>query len=391
MKTCMLVLTALPLALAASAAGAQSPKTPWGHPDLQGTWSNATLTPLQRPLELKDKEFFTAEEAKAYVKQRLAAQSGDENIEKDRASGNVGSYNDAWMDRGNDIVPTRRTSLIVEPENGRVPPFTPAAEREFQANLARAKEHPADTPEDRYLTERCIGFGGGHAPMLPEPYNNNYYIVQTPEYVTIMAELNHEVRIIPIDGRPHIGSSIHEWNGDSRARWEGDTLVVETANFLERGEPVGEWADAWRANRAGTKLVEQQIADIFKVSRTVVREVLRQLETEGLVAIIPHKGPVVRELSAGEARDLYTIRGALEGIAARLFVEHAGAEHVSAPGLNKLSGEINRILKQPDIVDKLAQQGVDPLQSTPESFGRHIKAETARFGKAVKESGARVD
>jgi hypothetical protein len=134
------------------------------------------------------------------------------------------------MDRGNDIVPTRRTSLIVEPENGRVPPFTPAAEREFQANLARAKEHPADTPEDRYLTERCIGFGGGHAPMLPEPYNNNYYIVQTPEYVTIMAELNHEVRIIPIDGRAHLPADVSQWTGDSRGHWDGDTLVVETTN-----------------------------------------------------------------------------------------------------------------------------------------------------------------
>ncbi len=136
------------------------------------------------------------------------------------------------MDRGNDIVPTRRTSLIVEPANGRVPPFTAAAQREHERNLAHAKEHPADTPEDRYLTERCIGFGGGHAPMLPEPYNNNYYIVQTPDYVTIMAELNHEVRIIPIDGRPHLPAGVTQWTGDSRGRWEGDTLVVETTNQI---------------------------------------------------------------------------------------------------------------------------------------------------------------
>jgi hypothetical protein len=230
MKPCRMAWLAAPLTLACSVVFAQAPRTPWGHPDLQGTWSNATLTPLQRPADLKDKAFFTEDEAKAWVRQRVAATSGDENIEKDRASGNVGSYNDAWMDRGNDIVPTRRTSLIVEPENGRVPPFTPAAEREFQANLARAKEHPADTPEDRYLTERCIGFGGGHAPMLPEPYNNNYYIVQTPEYVTIMAELNHEVRIIPIDGRAHLPADVSQWTGDSRGHWDGDTLVVETTN-----------------------------------------------------------------------------------------------------------------------------------------------------------------
>jgi hypothetical protein len=226
----MLVLIALPLALAGRLADAQTARTPWGAPDLQGTWSNATLTPLQRPADLKDKEFFTPEEAKAYVKQRLAAQSGDENIEKDKTTGNVGSYNDAWMDRGNDVVPTRRTSLIVEPKNGRVPPFTPEAQRQFERDVAYAAAHPADTPEDRYLTERCIGFGGGHAPMLPEPYNNNYYIVQTPDYVTIMAELNHEVRIIPIDGRAHLPGHVTQWVGDSRGHFDGDTLVVETTN-----------------------------------------------------------------------------------------------------------------------------------------------------------------
>jgi hypothetical protein len=230
MNASRILLIALPVALACSAAYTQTPRTPWGDPDLQGRWSNATLTPLQRPAELANKEFFTPEEARAYVRQRVAAASGDERIEEDRSAGNVGSYNDAWMDRGNDIVPTRRTSLIVEPANGRIPPFTPAAQREHERNLAHAAAHPADTPEDRYLTERCIVFGGGAAPMLPEPYNNNYYIVQTPDHVAIMAELNHEVRIIPIDGRPHLPGRVRQWTGDSRGRFEGDTLVVETTN-----------------------------------------------------------------------------------------------------------------------------------------------------------------
>jgi hypothetical protein len=230
MKACLVGVLTLPFAFGVAVAAAQTPRTPWGHPDLQGTWSNATLTPLQRPAELKDQEFFTPAEAKAYVRARLAAASGDENIEADRAKGNVGSYNDAWMDRGNDIVPTRRTSLIVDPKNGRVPPFTPEAQRRFEADRAYAAAHPADTPEDRYLTERCIVFGGGAAPMLPEPYNNNYYIVQTPDYVLIMAEINHEARIIPLDGRPHLPSRVTQWVGDSRGRWDGDTLVVETTN-----------------------------------------------------------------------------------------------------------------------------------------------------------------
>jgi hypothetical protein len=259
------VLIALPLALAGGLADAQTARTPWGAPDLQGTWSNATLTPLQRPADLKDKEFFTPEEAKAYVKQRLAAQSGDENIEKDKTTGNVGSYNDAWMDRGNDIVPTRRTSLIVEPKNGRVPPFTAEAQRQFDRDVAYAAAHPADTPEDRYLTERCIGFGGGHAPMLPEPYNNNYYIVQTPDYVSIMAELNHEVRIIPIDGRAHLPNHVTQWVGDSRGHWEGETLVVETTNQ--------------KPNRHyyGVQMLDSLVSDKFKVVERFTRTARDQL------------------------------------------------------------------------------------------------------------------
>jgi hypothetical protein len=209
---------------------AQMPRTPWDDPDLQGRWSNATLTPFQRPAALADKEFFTPEEAEAYVIQTLQAGDADLNLEADRASSNIGSYNNAFTDRGNNLVPTLRTSLIVEPANGRVPPLTPEAQAQLESNLEYAQLHPADTPADRFLTERCIVFGGGAAPILPEPYNNNYYIVQTPEYVTIMAELNHEVRIIPLDGRPHFPEQVQQWTGDSRGYWEGDTLIVETRN-----------------------------------------------------------------------------------------------------------------------------------------------------------------
>jgi len=271
MKSYLVVSIALPLALTGFLADAQTARTPWGAPDLQGTWSNATLTPLQRPAELKDKEFFTPDEAKAYVRQRLSAVSGDENIQADKQSGNVGSYNDAWMDRGNDVVPTRRTSLIVDPKNGRVPPFTPDAQRQFERDQAHAKEHPADTPEDRYLTERCIVFGGGKAPMFPEPYNNNYYIVQTPDYVTIMAELNHEVRIIPIDGRPHFPSQVTQWVGDSRGHWEGDTLVVETTNQ--------------KTNRHfyGVQMLDSLMSDKFRVVEQFTRTAPDQIRYRATV------------------------------------------------------------------------------------------------------------
>jgi hypothetical protein len=291
----------LPAAIVGAAADAQTPRTPWGDPDLQGTWSNATLTPLQRPAELGDKEFFTEEEARAYVRERIAATSGDANIEADRSSGNVGSYNDAWMDRGNDIVPTRRTSLIVDPANGRVPPFTAAAQQEHEHNLAYAAAHPADTPEDRYLTERCIAFGGGPAPMLPEPYNNNYYIVQTPEYVTIMAELNHEVRIIPIDGRPHFPAGVRQWTGDSRGRFEGDTLVVETTNQIPHRHFYGVqmlnsvMSDEFRVVEEFTRTAPDQIRyratvhdPVFTAPWTV--EIFMHPQTGDLVEFACHEG-----------------------------------------------------------------------------------------------------
>lgn len=254
---------AVPLMLTLTAAQAQ--KTPWGDPDLQGRWSNATLTPLQRPAELGDKEFFTPEEARDYVASILNTGDEDERIAEEREAGNPGSYNDAWMDRGNTIVPTLRTSLIVDPPTGRVPPFTAQGQRMYEANLEYGEMHPADTAADRFLTERCIVFGGGAAPIFPEPYNNNYYIVQTPDYVTIMAELNHEVRIIPIDGREHFPENVSQWVGDSRGHWEGDTLVVETTNQKPNRHFYGvqmlnsAMSDEFRVVERFTRTAEDQI------------------------------------------------------------------------------------------------------------------------------------
>ncbi|MGD2167225.1 MAG: hypothetical protein PVF63_03900 [Gammaproteobacteria bacterium] len=264
--------TSMPLVLLLAAAQAQEPRTPWGDPDLQGRWSNATLTPLQRPAELADKAFFTPEEAQAYVASRLNPGSSEsDRIEAEREAGNPGSYNDAWMDRGETIVPTLRTSLIKDPANGRVPPFTAEGQRRFEENQAYGAMHPADTPADRYLTERCIVFGGGAAPMLPEPYNNNYYIVQTPDYVTIMAEINHDVRVIPIDGRSHFPEGVTQWTGDSRGHWEGDTLVVETTNQ--------------KANRYfyGVQLLNSVMSDEFRVVERFTRTAPDQIRYEATV------------------------------------------------------------------------------------------------------------
>jgi hypothetical protein len=223
-----LMAAAWAICLAAPAAFSQerAARTPWGHPDLQGIWTNATLTPLQRPPELAAKEFFTAEEIAGFEQQRIAQTNADRPL----PTGEVGSYNDVFFERGKNIVKSGRTSLIVDPSDGRIPALTPEAQKRVATRDAWMKDHPADRPEDRWLTERCIMFGAT-VPMLPEPYNNNYRIFQTPDSVTILVEMNHEARVIPLSGAPHVSPSIAQWTGDSRGRWEGNTLVVETRNF----------------------------------------------------------------------------------------------------------------------------------------------------------------
>ena len=208
------------------------PRTPDGQPDLQGIWTNATLTPLQRPPELAAKQYLTEDEAAAFEKQRIQ-QNDVDRIEGARGEADLSrrAYNNVWFDRGTHVVKSRRTSLIVDPPDGRVPPLIPAAQKQFDATRAQLAAHPADGPEDRYLTERCILFGATGPPMLPEPYNNNYEIVQGPGYVAILSEMNHDVRMVPLDGRPHLPAQMAQWKGNSRGRWDGDTLIVDTAGF----------------------------------------------------------------------------------------------------------------------------------------------------------------
>jgi hypothetical protein len=208
-------------------AAAAVRRTPWGDLDLEGIWTNATLTPLQRPPELGTKEFFTADEAAQFERTRIEQTNADRPL----PPGQVGAYNDAFFERGKGLVRSRRTSLVVDPPDGRIPALTSAAQAKVELRQKREAVSPADGPEDRWLTERCILFGAT-VPMLPEPYNNNYRILQSPGYVTILVEMNHDARIIPlVDGHPHLAASIQQWTGDSRGHWEGTTLVVETTNL----------------------------------------------------------------------------------------------------------------------------------------------------------------
>jgi hypothetical protein len=207
-------------------------RTPDGQADLQGIWTNATVTPFQRPKELGTKQFFTAEEAAAFEKQRVQ-QGNVDLVDGERGAADLArrAYNNFWVDRGTHVSKTMRTSLVMDPPDGRVPAFTPEAQKRYDAFKAHQALHPVDGPEDRFLSERCILFGAAGPPMLPEPYNNNYAIVQSRGMVAIAVEMNHDTRIIPLDGGPHVPSQIRQWKGDSRGHWERDTLVVDTTNF----------------------------------------------------------------------------------------------------------------------------------------------------------------
>jgi hypothetical protein len=217
--------------LVSLAASAQTPpRTADGQPDLQGVWSNATITPLERPADLGGKQTFTAEEAAAYEKQvaeRTNADHRGTNGDADVAT----AYNQFWYDRGTKTVGTRRTSLIVDPPDGHIPALTPGAKIRFDEKQAWMQAHSTDGPEGRSLGERCILWVTAGPPMLPGPYNNNFQIIQTRDSVVILNEMIHDTRIIPLDGSPHPSGNIREWRGDSRGRWDGNTLVVDTTNF----------------------------------------------------------------------------------------------------------------------------------------------------------------
>jgi len=238
------LLAQMPLAgQARSAAGANGaakvwsvPRTPDGQPDLQGIWTNATVTPLERPTELAGKQVFTEGEAAEYEKQAVQRNNADRNRQDLTPQADVArAYNDLWYDRGTKVVSTNQTSLIVDPPDGRIPALTADGQKKA-AELAEARRlHPADGPENRSLNERCIKWGTAGPPMLPGPYNNNYQIVQIPGYIIVVVEMIHDARIIPLDGRPHLPQNIRLWLGDSRGHWEGDTLVVETTNFRSDG------------------------------------------------------------------------------------------------------------------------------------------------------------
>jgi len=216
--------------------GQRLPRTPDGHPDLQGVWTNSTMTPLERPAQFAGKTTLTEPEATVYEKDTVTGRNRDRR--DGGAEVDVGrAYNELFFDQGTKLARldgTIRTAMIVDPPDGRIPALTPEAEKKQEALRAQARMHPADGPENRSLAERCLFWATAGPPMLPGPYNNTYQIYQTANSVMIMSEMIHEVRVIAMDGRPHLPSSIRKWTGDSVGHWEGDTLVVDTTNFTSK-------------------------------------------------------------------------------------------------------------------------------------------------------------
>lgn len=217
-------------------------KTPDGQPDLQGIWGYATITPLERPGDLAGKATFSDEEAANFERDTLARRDNDRRdddptrtpavVNGQRATADVArAYNQFWWDYGTKVVGTKRTSLVVDPPDGRIPALTPKAAARQDARRAAA-ERTASGPEDRGLGERCINWGVAGPPMRPGAYNNNMQLVQTKDTVVILNEMIHDARVIPIDGRPH--GTLRQWMGDSRGHFEGNTLVVETINFTDQ-------------------------------------------------------------------------------------------------------------------------------------------------------------
>jgi hypothetical protein len=235
MKRCsfvaLLFVVAVVSLISANAVGQQAPRTPWGDPDLQGTYTNKTITPLQRSEDVGNKEFLSKQEVETQEQARLDRNERLLHAPPQRtvAGGNVGGYNNFWLDGG--TRPTGRTSLIFDPPNGRLPRPTPEGERRHAThNTAFPVEGPFDSWEDLELNDRCLVWSAG-PPMLPSAYNNNFMIVQAPGYVAIYVEMIHDTRIIPLDKQPHLPAGIRQWHGDARGHWEDNTLVVETTNL----------------------------------------------------------------------------------------------------------------------------------------------------------------
>jgi hypothetical protein len=274
----LLTAAALVTAQAGSPRGQKpwsAPLTPDGRVDLQGVWDFSTITPLERPQNVGDKPVFTDEEAASFEREENQRQNRDLIDPKKGGGqylpGSVVPYNEFWYERGDKIVGSRRTSLIIDPPDGRIPALTAAAQARLDAQTAAARDEQlgvvrADSADSRSLADRCIvGFNAG-PPMTPGAYNNHVQIFQNAGGVVLVTEMVHDARIVHVDGTPHLPPHLRQYKGDSRGHWEGRTLVVDTTNFLRETSFRGSSADLHLVERltrvdADTLLYEFRVDD----------------------------------------------------------------------------------------------------------------------------------
>jgi hypothetical protein len=276
------------------------PRTADGHPDLQGVWNFSTVTPLERPNELGGKQVLDDEEAAEFEQKEASKADHDKNPPADI----VGNYNEFWYDGNKKVVGTKRTSLIVDPADGRLPPLTPAAQQkdaaitEARRGIGRHEPTPGGWMEELGpggLQVRCIlGFNSG-PPMTPAAYNQNVQIFQTAENVVLLNEMIHNARVVPMDGRPH--GKLRQWVGDSRGRWDGDTLVVDTTNFLRetaflngKTSPNLHLVERFTRVDADTLLYEFTVEDPTVWTRAWTAQIAMAKSEQGMYEYACHEG-----------------------------------------------------------------------------------------------------
>jgi hypothetical protein len=292
------------------------PRTPEGKPSFEGDWVNNTFTPLERPDDLQDKAFFTAEEAKAFAESRIARQ-------KAQATDNIHYDDFIWMNEGTlRSVTSSRTSIIVEPANGKLPPVNAEGQERAQARAAarKARGAPSDRVQNRALSERCITWGHEGPPMLPVGYNANIKIVQARDYIVVIQEMTHNTRVIPLVEKPPLGAAFRHWSGESRGWWDGDTLVVATTNYNDKV--------AWRGASENLEVTERFTladAETIRYEFTVEDKTTWDTPWKGEIAIRKAEGEIW-EYACHEGN--YGVRNILN--AARVADAEAAAAQASS-------------------------------------------------------------
>jgi hypothetical protein len=246
---------------AARTAGAKAlPRLLDGKPDMQGYWTNQTFTPLERPAEYKDKVFFTPEEAEAFAQRRLDDVRDVPRGEEVKSDADIHYDDGIWLLEGYKKGAMMRTSIVTDPADGRIPPLNAEGQKRAQARAAARKGiGPFDSAQARGLSERCIYWAHEGPPILPTGYNSNLQIVQAPQLFVIQPEMMPVARVVPLDGRPRLGAALRSYRGDSRGRWDGDTMVVETTHYSEK--------TAWRGASEQMKVTER----LTMTSATTIR------------------------------------------------------------------------------------------------------------------------